>query len=130
MPPQAVAAHRCAAGRRKGRMALERWIFAICSWGCGALFWGIALYARRRKTPMHFWSGSTVKSSDIRDVAAYNRANARMWFWYGMAYMLCGLLGLWGRMTAAGVVMAVAALPGVFVLIAVYHRIEKKYRAG
>ena len=39
------------------------------------LFTGISIYACRRKKPMWFWSGSTVKESEITDIAAYNRAN-------------------------------------------------------
>ncbi len=107
---------------------MEKWILALCSWACGGLFWGIALYALHRKTPMHFWTGSTVNSKDIRDVKAYNHANARMWFWYGMVYMLSGLLGVLGRMALAGVLMGIACMPGLFIIIVVYRCIEKKYR--
>ena len=43
------------------------------------LFTGIGIYAWRRRKPMWFWSGSTVKESEISDIAAYNRANGIMW---------------------------------------------------
>ena len=37
------------------------------------LFTGIGIYAWKRKKPMWFWSGSTVKESEISDIAAYNK---------------------------------------------------------
>ena len=42
---------------------------------CSALLTGIGIYAWRRKEPMWFWSGSTVKAEEISDVRAYNKAN-------------------------------------------------------
>ena len=45
------------------------------------LFTGIGIYAWKRKKPMWFWSGSTVKESEISDIAAYNKANGIMWDW-------------------------------------------------
>ena len=40
------------------------------------LFTGIGIYAWRCKKPMWFWSGSTVKESEISDISAYNRADS------------------------------------------------------
>ena len=44
-----------------------------------AFFTGVGIFAWTRKKPMWFWSGSTVKKSEITDVRAYNRANGIMW---------------------------------------------------
>ena len=57
-------------------------IWYIIMFACAALFVGIGVYARNRKEPMWFWSGSEVDAAAITDVTAYNRENAKMWLWY------------------------------------------------
>ena len=42
-------------------------IFAVISLMCAAVFIGIEVYAMKKKTPMHFWSGTTVKSEEIAE---------------------------------------------------------------
>ena len=46
---------------------------------CSALLTGIGIYAWNRKKPMWFWSGKTVKETEISDITAYNHANGIMW---------------------------------------------------
>lgn len=104
------------------------WILAICCWLCALLFGGMGLYAYRKKTPMHFWSGSRVDSREIRDIPGYNRANARLWIVYGSLYVLLGALGLVHALLAA-ILLSVVALGGTPILILVYQRIYKKYKA-
>ena len=58
--------------------------FNICIWLCAAIFVVIGVWALCRKTPMHFWSGSTVSIAEIRDIRRYNRANGRMWILFGV----------------------------------------------
>lgn len=67
------------------------WIFVICVWICAAIFAAIGIWALCRKSPMHFWAGSTVLPSQIRDVPRYNRANGIMWLVAAMVYTLGGL---------------------------------------
>ena len=51
---------------------------------CGIILLAAAIFlvfgatALLRQTPMHFWAGTTVKPEEIRDVAAYNKANAAL----------------------------------------------------
>lgn len=95
---------------------------------CGAVFTGIGLYARKRKTPMWFRSGSTVKEGEIADVPAYNRACGRMWIVFSLPFWLSAFLGFWSGIAA--VVLTVAnCLIGIPVLVIVYHRIYAKYKA-
>ena len=95
---------------------------------CGAVFTGIGIYARKRKKPMWFWSGSSVKEAEIADVPAYNRANGRMWITFSMPFWLSAFLGFWSEIAA--VVLTVAnCLIGIPVLVLVYHRIYAKYKA-
>ena len=35
-------------------------ILLACYWGSAALFYGIGIWACKRKTPMHFWAGTEV----------------------------------------------------------------------
>ena len=95
---------------------------------CGAVFAGIGIYARRRRKPMWFWSGSTVQEGDISDVPAYNRANGRMWIAFSLPFWLSAFLGIW--CSIAAVVLTVAnCIIGIPVLVVVYHRIYAKYKA-
>ena len=57
------------------------------------VFVGMGIYSFKRKTPMYFWAGTTVKSEEISDIKAYNRANGIMWVSYGLSFLLIPLLG-------------------------------------
>lgn len=52
------------------------------------IFICLGIYSLKRKTPMHFWAGSTVSSEEISDVKAYNKANGVMWICYGLSFLL------------------------------------------
>lgn len=91
------------------------------------IFFGLALYAAKRADPMHFWSGSTVRPQEIRDIPAYNRANAVMWAVYGFIWLPIVLTGFF-HMTLAGILVAAAAVGGLPVLISTYQKIYQKYK--
>lgn len=103
-------------------------LFSVIMMICGALFAGIGLYAWKRKTPMHFWSGTKIKAGEISDVAAYNRANGLMWIGFSLLFWLSGLVGCWNA-AAAGILEAVAFLIALPLLPLVYQRIYRKYKA-
>lgn len=109
-------------------MASENIIFAAVCWLCSLIFWGIALWAFKRKDPMHFWSGSTVKPEEITDIPAYNRANGLMWTIYAISMVVTGILSLFSIKTGA-VLLVIISIPGTVVLIFAYYRIYKKYRS-
>ena len=54
---------------------MEKIVWLVIMILVSALFTGIGIYAWKRKKPMWFWSGSTVRESEITDIPAYNRAN-------------------------------------------------------
>lgn len=56
---------------------------------CAGIFYGIGVWAQKRKDPMHFNSGTTVDPKTISDVPAYNRENARLWKQYSLPFWLC-----------------------------------------
>ena len=107
-------------------------IMVLCCWGCAAIFTWIAIYARRRKDPINFWSGTKVDPLSVRDIPAYNRENSIMWLIYSVPYWICGGLSFffgYGDHIAliACVMLMLACFPGIFILIRHYRKIEKKY---
>ncbi len=91
------------------------------------LFTGIGMYARRRKKPMWFWSGSTVHEYEIRDIPAYNRANGIMWLCYSSVFWISTVLGFF-KVAAAGIFLSIGCLGGLPFLIIAYQKIYKKYK--
>ena len=91
------------------------------------LFTGIGIYAWRRKKPMWFWSGSTVKESEISDLAAYNRANGIMWLGFSLIMWLSTILGAL-NMKIGGIILIVGCIICIPILPVVYGKIYRKYR--
>ena len=107
-------------------------IMMIVCCGCGALFFGIGIWAARTEKPMHFWAGSTIDPKTVVDIPEYNRKNALMWKWYSVPYWLAvifGLLGMfreWCTYVSLALLLA-ACIPGLGILIGCYQRIEKQH---
>lgn len=108
-------------------MSFANIIFAAICWLCSLIFGVIALWAFKRKDPMHFWSGTTVKAEDISDIPSYNRANSLMWAAYAGSMLVTGLLSLFS-IEAGSILLVIVCVPGLAVLIAVYNKIYKKYK--
>lgn len=102
-------------------------IFAATCWLCALIFAAIALWAFKRKDPMHFWSGTRIRSEEILDIPSYNRANALMWSTYAVSMTVTGILALF-NINIAAILLVIICLPGLFVLILVYNRIYNKYK--
>ena len=77
-----------------------------------ALFTGIGIYAIRRKKPMWFWSGSTVKEYEISDIPAYNKANGIMWIGFSMIFWISAILGFF-KMPAGGYFLIAGCIFGI-----------------
>ena len=91
------------------------------------LFTGIGIYAWRRKKPMWFWSGSSVKESEISDIAAYNRANGIMWLVFSLLMWISTILGAM-NMKVGGIILMAGCIMGVPILPIVYGKIYRKYK--
>lgn len=109
-------------------MSYENIIFATICWLCSLIFGGISLWAFKRKDPMHFWSGSTVRPEEIADIPSYNRANGLMWAIYTVCMVVTGILSLFNIITGV-ILLVVICAPGIVVLIVAYNRIYNKYRS-
>ena len=104
----------------------ENIVFMVIVLLCGFVFIGIGITAFKMKGPIHFWGGSVVKSEDVADVKAYNKANGWMWLGYGSIYILTALVSLY-KLTYGGIMLGVSLIPGLFILMSIYATIEKKY---
>lgn len=62
-----------------------------------------------------------------RDIPAYNRANARMWFVYGGLFVFTGGFAFFS-IGLSGILAGVFAIGGLPVLILTYDRIYKRYK--
>lgn len=102
--------------------------FAIIVWICALAFISIGIYALKRKTPMHFWSGTTVKPEEISDIKAYNKANGIMWILYSFTFILGGILSLLFNTNIGGIIVAISSTLGSIILMLVYRRIYQKYK--
>ena len=106
---------------------MENVVWMVIMVPVSALFTGIGIYAMRRKKPMWFWSGTTVREEEIRDVAAYNRANGYMWIFFSLPLWVSTFMGLWEK-AWAGLLLFVSVMAGMPFLVVCYGRIYKKYR--
>ena len=61
---------------------------------CGVMFYGIGIWAMKRKNPMHFYSGTSIDPGTISDIPAYNAENAKLWKQYSVPYFLSGILAI------------------------------------
>lgn len=102
--------------------------FLVIIWICAAIFIGIGIFSLKRKTPMHFWAGTTVKPEEIWDIKAYNKANGIMWILYGNMYILSSLFSLICNISVGAFIVVFTSIPGLIILIMFYTKIYNKYK--
>ena len=100
---------------------------------CAGIFYGIGVWAKKRKDPMHFYAGSTVDPKTISDIPAYNRENAKLWKVFSVPFWFCAgcaFASIWldVLMTAAIIVLVLGCTVGIGWLITRYHKILKSYK--
>jgi hypothetical protein len=108
-------------------MLFENIFFAAICWLCSLIFGLIALWAFKRRDPMHFWTGTAVEPEKITDIPAYNRANGLMWLIYTACMFMTGIISLFS-IIAGTILLLVICFPGIGVLIFAYSRIYRKYK--
>ena len=110
-------------------------LLTVCCLAAGAIFFGIGVYAGRKKGPMNFWAGEQVAPESVTDIPAYNRQNAVRWKWYSLSYFLtglCALLSIWSRgwnYICLGV-LVLGCCGGMITVIFRYRNIRRKYLAS
>ena len=106
---------------------MEKVIWLVITIPCSLLFTGIGIYAWRRRKPMWFWSGSSVREEEITNVKAYNRENGIMWICYSAVFWISTIMGI-RSVSIAGIVLAVGCLGGLPLLVIAYNKIYRRYK--
>ena len=91
------------------------------------LFTGLGIFAWRRRKPMWFYSGSTVKEDEIADIPGYNRANGIMWFVFSGVFWISTVLGCC-NMAAGGIFLMAGSIIALPLLPFIYSKIYAKYK--
>ena len=105
-------------------------IFAVVNFIMAVTFTEIGIYAFLSKRPMHFWSGTKTELKNPSDIKKFNRANAFLWIFFGLPFLIFSALAFCFPLEYVGIALAIYILLGLFVLIFLRHRIEKKYHAA
>ena len=100
---------------------------------CAGTFCAIGIWARNRKDPMHFYSGTTVDPRTISDIPAYNRECANLWKTYSVPFFFCAacaFASIWvaALMTVSIIVLVLASTLGIGWLVWKYSRILSTYK--
>ena len=101
-------------------------IMVMCNVVCAGTFVGLGIYAKKRKTPMNFYSGTTVDPRTISDIPAYNQANSRMWIIYSIPFWVAAVVSFF-HVGAGAIIMSLSCMPGFLFLIFRYKRICNQY---
>lgn len=106
---------------------MENIIWLIIMIPTSALFTGLGIFSWRRKKPMWFYSGSTVKEEEIADIPGYNRTNGIMWLIFSAVFWLSTVLGC-QNMAAGGIVLMAGSIISLPLLPFIYSKIYAKYK--
>ncbi len=106
---------------------MENIVFILICFLCATLFLLLGIYALKKKTPINFWSGKTVRSEEVTNIIEYNKENSIMWIAYSAFYWAAGLTGFFSRPYLDIVILLLSVFPGFLLLVLNYKRIEKKY---
>lgn len=115
-----------------GERIAEIVIMCIVNLLCAVTFYGIGVWAQKRKDPMHFYSGTRVDPMTISDVRAYNQENGTMWKQYSIPYWLSVILAIgsiWFKAFSMVPVflLVINSTAGVGWLVWRFSQISKKY---
>ena len=100
---------------------------------CAGIFYGIGVWAKNRKDPMHFYSGTTIDPKTISDIPSYNHENAKLWQTYSAPYFLCAACAfgsIWVKvlMTVSIVILVFSCTVGSGWLVWKYSKIHAAYK--
>ena len=69
------------------------------------ILYGVSAFIR--KTPINFWTGDVIPSSDISDIKAYNRANGIMWILAGIIITALSFLPAFFKSDLIGILLII-----------------------
>ena len=96
---------------------------------CGLIFVGMGIYDHHAKTtrPFGFWAN--VKTAEVKDVQAYNKALGKLFIGFGIVFILLGLPLLAGQNSPWIILSIVGVMALAIASMAIYTvGIEGKYR--
>ena len=103
-------------------------IIGFVGWSlCSLLFVIIGIVAWNKKEPMGFWAQA--EPPKVKNVKAYNRAVAKIWFFFAVGMFLLGLPLIIGGQNSPLIVLSI--LGSMFLVIGIcviYVFVEKKYK--
>ena len=108
----------------------ENIVFWVVIFVTSVPIFGMAIFAFLKKTPVHFYAGTTVKAEEITDVKKYNRANGILWLGYGLGLILSAYFLASNEGSLGSIVFIAYIFLGLLVLLLVYRKIYDKYRMG
>ena len=89
---------------------------------------GMGIYAFVKKTPIHFYAGTTVKSEEITDVKSYNRANGFIWAGYGLGLIIFAIIMTRTQGSLGSILFLVYTFAGLLAMLLAYRAVYEKYR--
>lgn len=96
---------------------------------CTIVFESVAVWCFNSKTPVNFWSGTTVKPEEVNNIRGYNVANGIMWQCFALIFIAAGVAAPFS-MLISGIVIFAGVLLGLPAIILIYKKIiMKKYKA-
>ena len=93
---------------------------------CGIVFLLVGIWAFCRKTPMHFWAGSTVPAESITDVKKYNKANGIIWTVAAIPYFISGIIAFFD-FNLASIILTISCFGGLLFLFIAHTFIYKHF---
>ena len=107
-------------------------VVLLCNLFCSITFVAISIWARKRTSPMHFYSGTSIDPRTVSDIPAYNKANAKMWMIFSIPFMLSLVLNLLAffipmLFVVSVILVALDCTAGIAWLMIEYNRIAKEF---
>lgn len=108
-------------------MSANAWNIGFLVWlACGLLFFGIGIRCFFTKKQVGFWANA--ETPQMENVKAYNRAVGVLWLAYAAVFCVLGIPMLIPQPSALILLSVLGVVFETIVLIAVYIRIEQKYK--
>ena len=104
-------------------------VYILSTLICSSVFVIFGTYALKKKGSVHFWAGSVVKDEEIKDVKAYNRANAFMWLGAGAIIAFSGFASLIWKSKMISLVFVLLIFFIIIIMMVLYQKIYNKYKA-
>ena len=78
---------------------------------------------------MNFYSGKTIKETEIKDIKKYNKANSILWKAYSLPFFISGIIYIWNELIAV-IILSITCTIGLIPLTIIYEKIYRKCKAN